>query len=102
MLGAIILVALIYFIYIPYKAWRLSKNPEWIENQKKIKELEKKANDLQAKANKSYEEYQQMLAAKAAKQNRAYAAAMATNRNTKTFQSTNENKTSIGGPKNTK
>ena len=39
-LGAIIIGALIYFIYIPYKAWRLSKNPEWIENQKNIKDLE--------------------------------------------------------------
>lgn len=39
-LVAIIIGALIYFIYTPYKAWRLSKNPEWIENQKKIKQLE--------------------------------------------------------------
>jgi hypothetical protein len=39
-LGAIILGALIYFIYIPYKAWRLSKNPDWIKNQEKIKKLE--------------------------------------------------------------
>ncbi|MFZ4680054.1 MAG: hypothetical protein ACOYLP_07795 [Flavobacterium sp.] len=39
-LGGIIIGALIYFIYIPYKAWRLSKNPDWIKNQEKIKKLE--------------------------------------------------------------
>lgn len=77
--GAIILGAFIYFVYLPFKAWRLSKNPEWIENQKKIKELEKKAAALNQKADKSYEQYQQMLAAKAAK--------------------AAENKTSIGAPK---
>jgi hypothetical protein len=52
-------------------ARKLSKNPEWIEGQKKIKELEKKANDAQAKANKSYEQYQQMLAKKL-KNNKKY------------------------------
>jgi hypothetical protein len=90
-LGAIILGAFIYFICIPYKAWRLSKNPEWIESQKKIKELEKKAAPLGIQADKGYENYQQMI----------YEKKTATGgyRNTKTFQSTSENKTSIGGPK---
>ncbi|RAR72460.1 hypothetical protein [Flavobacterium aciduliphilum] len=68
-LGAIILGAFIYFIYIPYKAWRLSKNPEWIESQNKIKELTKKAEMLGAKADKAHAEYEKMLADKALKRN---------------------------------
>jgi hypothetical protein len=46
-LGAIIIGAVIYFIYIPYKAWRLKKNPEWIENQMKIKKLEAEYEELE-------------------------------------------------------
>jgi hypothetical protein len=51
-LGAILLVAFIYFIYIPYKAWRLSKNPEWIENKKKIKKLEAEYEEAKLEAEK--------------------------------------------------
>jgi hypothetical protein len=72
-------------------ARKLNKNPEWIENQKKIKELEKKAAALNNQADKSYEQYQQMLAKKKT--------ATGGYRYTKTFQSTQENKTSIGEPK---
>ena len=53
-LGAIILGALIYFIYIPYKAWRLSKNPEWIENQKKIKKLEAEYEEAKLEAERNW------------------------------------------------
>ena len=55
-LGAIIIGALIYFIYIPYKAWRLSKNPEWIENQKKIKKLEAEYEDAKLEAERNWTE----------------------------------------------
>ncbi|RAR73838.1 hypothetical protein [Flavobacterium aciduliphilum] len=55
-LGAIILGALIYFIYIPYKAWRLSKNPEWIENQKKIKKLEAEYEESKLEAERNWTE----------------------------------------------
>ena len=86
-----LIVDIIMGPFLWLSARKLNKNPEWIEKQKKIKELEKKADDLQAKANKSYEQYQQMLAKKKT--------ATGGYRNTKTFQSTQENKTSIGEPK---
>ncbi len=86
-----IIVDIILGPFLWLSARKLSKNPEWIESQKKIKELEKKAAALGIQADKGYENYQQMM----------YEKKTATGgyRNTKTFQSTNENKTSIGEPK---
>jgi hypothetical protein len=55
-LGAIIIGALIYFIYIPYKAWRLSKNPDWIKNQEKIKKLEAEYEEAKLEAERNWTE----------------------------------------------
>lgn len=86
-----LIVDIIMGPFLWLSARKLSKNPEWIESQKKIKELEKKAASLGIQADKGYENYQQMI----------YEKKTATGgyRNTKTFQSTNENKSSIGAPK---
>jgi predicted nuclease with TOPRIM domain len=59
-----LIVDIIMGPFLWLSARKLNKNPEWIENQKKIKELEKKAAALNNQADKSYEQYQQMLAKK--------------------------------------
>ena len=86
-----LIVDIIMGPFLWLSARKLSKNPEWIESQKKIKELTKKTEALGIQADKGMEYYQQMM----------YEKKTATGgyRNTKTFQSTSENKTSIGGPK---
>jgi hypothetical protein len=72
------LVDLIFGPFLHLSALKLRNSKEWRDTMTKVKELTKKSEALTAKAEKAYEEYQQMMADKAMKRNQ----------NIKSFKST--------------
>ena len=98
-----LIVDIIMGPFLWLSARKLRKNSEWQDVQKSIAVLDKQRISLETKSHKLYAEWEKGQADKASEnyQQMMYEKKTATGgyRNTKTFQSTNENKTSIGGPK---